>query len=60
MLDIRLIRNEPDAVRWDIQIECNKALVPPRPEDKDEDPDYAGYPEDCNLELAGLCFPLGG
>src|SRR5262245_52715633 len=56
-----IVADEPDVVRWDIQIECKEALVPPRPEDKDEDnPDYAGYPEDCNLELSGLSFPLSG
>jgi hypothetical protein len=56
-----IVADEPDAVLWDITIECNEALVPPRPEDKHEDdPDYAGYPEDCNLELSGLTFPLAG
>src|SRR5262249_21328663 len=52
--------DELGAVRWDITIECGEALVPPRPEDRDEDPDYAGYPENCSLELSGLCFPLAG
>jgi hypothetical protein len=53
-----IVADEPDTVRWDITIECNDGLVPPRPEDKAEDPDYTGYHEDCNLELSGLCFPL--
>jgi hypothetical protein len=53
-----IVADEPDVVRWDIQIECNEALVPPRPEERDEDPDYAGNHEDCTLELSGLCFPL--
>jgi hypothetical protein len=54
-----ILADEPDAVSWDIQIECQEALVPPRPEDRDEcDPDYAGHPEDCNLEISGLSFPL--
>jgi hypothetical protein len=55
-----IVAEEPDVLRWDIQIECNEGLVPPRPEDKAEDPDYAGYPEECTLELSGLCFPLTG
>jgi hypothetical protein len=56
-----IVAHEPDAVRWNIQIECHEALIPPRPEDKDEDdPHSAGYPEDCNLELSGLSFPLAG
>src|SRR5207248_2045457 len=24
----------------------------------EDDPDYAGYPESCNLEISGLSFPL--
>lgn len=56
-----IVADAPGGVHWDITIECQEALVPPRPEDVDEDdPDYAGYPEDCTLELSGLTFPLAG
>jgi hypothetical protein len=56
-----IVADEPDTIRWDIQIECQETLVPPHPDDKDEgDPDDEGYREDCNLELSGLTFPLVG
>jgi len=53
-----IIADEPDTIRWAIQIECQEALVPQHPNAKDEDEDEDGFYEDCNLELSGLCFPL--
>ena len=56
-----IVADDPDAVFWSIQIECNEALVPLRPEDRDEDdPEDAGLLQDCTLELSGLTFPLTG